>query len=54
MYGGEQGNRYVDTVLAPAAAAEGVTLRRVPVAATSDALPTSCIQTFLWHAGGSG
>ena len=39
MYGGdEQGNRYVDTVLTPAAAAEGVTLRRVPVAATADAL----------------
>ena len=39
MYGGdEQGNRYVDTVLAPAAAAEGVTLRRVPIAATADAL----------------
>ena len=28
MYGGdEQGNRYVDIVLAPAAAAEGVTLK---------------------------
>jgi len=39
MYGGdEQGNRYVDTVLAPAATAEGVTLKRIPVAATADAL----------------
>ncbi|WP_396667717.1 ABC transporter substrate-binding protein [Microbacterium sp. R86528] len=39
MWGGdEQGNNYVDTVLAPAAAAEGVTLRRVPIADTADAL----------------
>ncbi|MFC8501618.1 hypothetical protein ACFUC1_04620, partial [Pedococcus sp. NPDC057267] len=39
MWGGDpQGNRYVDTVLAPAAAKLGVTLRRVPVADTRDAL----------------
>ncbi|MFY2789194.1 ABC transporter substrate-binding protein [Rhodococcus sp. MALMAid1271] len=39
MYGGdEQGNAYVDDVLAPAAAAEGVTLRRVPVESTTDAV----------------
>lgn len=39
MYGGdEQGNAYVDSILAPAAAAEGVTLERVPVADTKDAL----------------
>ena len=39
MYGGdEQGNAYVDDVLAPAAADVGVTLRRVPVADTGDAV----------------
>ena len=39
MYGGdEQGNAYVDTSLVPAAAREGVTLERVPVADTKDAL----------------
>jgi putative spermidine/putrescine transport system substrate-binding protein len=39
MYGGEEaGNAYVDDVLAPAAAELGVTLRRVPVADTGDAL----------------
>ena len=39
MYGGdEQGNAYVDDVLAPAAAERGVTLRRVPVADTGDAV----------------
>lgn len=39
MYGGDQlGNAYVDDVLAPAAAALGVTLRRVPVADTTDAM----------------
>lgn len=39
MYGGdEQGNAYVDDVLTPAAAAEGVTLRRVPVEDTTDAV----------------
>ncbi|MGY1714631.1 ABC transporter substrate-binding protein [Geodermatophilus sp. SYSU D01106] len=39
MYGGDQqGNTYVDDVLAPAAAELGVTLRRVPVADTADAL----------------
>lgn len=39
MYGGdEQGNRYIDTVLAPAAALEGVTLNRIPVTDTKDAL----------------
>ena len=39
MYGGdERGNSYVDDVLAPAAAELGVTLRRVPVADTKDAL----------------
>lgn len=39
MYGGdEQGNAYVDNVLTPAAQAAGVTLRRVPIASTSDAV----------------
>ncbi|GAB3669337.1 ABC transporter substrate-binding protein [Nocardioides korecus] len=39
MYGGDQqGNTYVDDVLAPAAAKLGVTLRRVPVADTKDAM----------------
>ncbi len=39
MYGGdEQGNAYVDTVLTPAAKEAGVTLRRVPVADTKDAI----------------
>lgn len=39
MYGGdEQGNAYVDEVLAPAVAEAGVTLRRVPVTDTGDAL----------------
>ena len=39
MYGGdERGNSYVDDVLAPAAEKLGVTLRRVPVADTKDAM----------------
>lgn len=39
MWGGDdQGNAYVDDVLAPAAADLGVTLRRVPVADTKDAM----------------
>lgn len=39
MWGGdERGNAYVDDVLAPAAEELGVTLRRVPVADTRDAL----------------
>ncbi len=39
MYGGdEQGNTYVDDVLAPAAQQAGVTLRRVPIADTGDAI----------------
>jgi putative spermidine/putrescine transport system substrate-binding protein len=39
MWGGdERGNAYVDEVLAPAVAARGVTLRRVPIADTADAL----------------
>ena len=39
MYGGDdRGNAYVDDVLAPAAADLGVTLRRVPVADTKDAM----------------
>jgi putative spermidine/putrescine transport system substrate-binding protein len=39
MYSGDtQGNAYVDDVLTPAVAAQGVTLRRVPVADTADAL----------------
>ncbi|WP_035774935.1 ABC transporter substrate-binding protein [Arthrobacter sp. H5] len=39
MYGGdEQGNAYVDETLVPAAEEFGVTLRRVPVANTPDAL----------------
>lgn len=39
MYGGdEQGNNYIDDVLAPAVAREGVTLKRIPVTDTKDAL----------------
>lgn len=39
MYGGDdQGNAYVDDVLAPAAAEQGVTLERVPIADTADAV----------------
>lgn len=39
MWGGdEHGNAYVDDVLAPAAAALGVTVRRVPIADTADAV----------------
>ena len=39
MFGGdEQGNAYIDEILAPAAAEEGVTLNRVPVTDTKDAL----------------
>jgi len=39
MYGGdEQGNAYIDDVLAPAVAEQGVTLERVPVTDTADAL----------------
>lgn len=39
MYGGDsRGNAYVDDVLAPAARQLGVTLRRVPVADTKDAM----------------
>lgn len=39
MWGGDaQGNAYVDNVLAPAAATAGVTLERVPIADTKDAL----------------
>ncbi|WP_026531468.1 hypothetical protein, partial [Arthrobacter sp. H41] len=39
MYGGdEQGNAYVDRVLAPAAKEQGVTLRRVPITDTQDAV----------------
>ncbi len=39
MYGGDpQGNAYIDNVLAPAAAKLDVTLRRVPITDTKDAL----------------
>ena len=39
MYGGDdRGNAYVDDVLAPAAAKAGVSLRRVPVADTKEAI----------------
>ncbi|MDK3255347.1 hypothetical protein [Blastococcus capsensis] len=39
MYGGDdKGNAYVDDVLAPAAAELGVTLERVPIADTGDAV----------------
>jgi putative spermidine/putrescine transport system substrate-binding protein len=39
MYGGdEQGNAYIDSELIPAAAEAGVTLERVPIADTPDAL----------------
>ena len=39
MYGGdEQGNAYVDDVLSPAAAELGVTIERVPIADTADAV----------------
>ena len=41
MYGGdEQGNSYVDNTLTPAAAKEGVTLQRVPVADTGTPAPS--------------
>ena len=50
MYGGDQrGNAYVDDVLAPAAAELGVTLRRVPVADTKDAMRRMLAE----HAAGS-
>jgi len=39
MWGGDQkGNKYVDKILAPAAAKFGVKLRRVPIADTKDAI----------------
>lgn len=39
MFGGDpKGNAYVDDILAPAAQDQGVTLRRVPIADTPDAL----------------
>jgi putative spermidine/putrescine transport system substrate-binding protein len=39
MYGGDpQGNAYVDRILSPAVAKYGVTLKRVPIADTKDAL----------------
>lgn len=39
MWGGDdQGNAYVDDILAPAVAEQGVTLERVPIADTKDAL----------------
>lgn len=39
MYGGDdQGNAYIDDVLAPAVAEQGVTLERVPVTDTADAV----------------
>ena len=39
MYGGDRkGNSYVDEVLAPAALRRGVTVKRVPIADTADAL----------------
>ena len=39
MWGGDdQGNAYIDDVLAPAVAKQGVTLTRVPIADTKDAL----------------
>ena len=39
MYGGDDlGNSYVDKILAPAAAAQGVTIHRVPITDTADAL----------------
>ena len=41
MWGGDdQGNAYIDDVLAPAVAKQGVTLKRVPIADTKDALNT--------------
>lgn len=50
MYGGDdRGNAYVDDVLAPAAADLGVTLRRVPVADTKDAMRRLLAE----HAAGS-
>ncbi len=50
MYGGDdRGNAYVDDVLAPAAAELGVTLRRVPVADTKDAVRRILAE----HAAGS-
>ncbi|WP_407317476.1 ABC transporter substrate-binding protein [Isoptericola halotolerans] len=50
MYGGdERGNSYVDDHLTPAAAGLGVTLRRVPVADTKDAVR----RVLAEHAAGS-
>ncbi|PFG19149.1 ABC transporter substrate-binding protein [Serinibacter salmoneus] len=50
MWGGdERGNAYVDDVLAPAAADLGVTLRRVPLADTRDAIR----RVLAEHAAGS-
>ncbi|MEO5654103.1 MAG: ABC transporter substrate-binding protein [Marmoricola sp.] len=53
MYGGdERGNSYVDDVLAPAAKKLGVTLRRVPVADTKDALRRILAQKAAGKASG--
>lgn len=54
MYGGDQqGNAYVDDVLAPAAAELGVTLRRVPVADTAEALTRVLAELEAGEADGS-
>lgn len=54
MYSGDtQGNAYVDNVLTPAVAAQGVTLRRVPVADTSDALARVLAERQAGVSGGS-
>ncbi len=54
MYSGDpQGNAYVDDVLTPAVAAQGVTLRRVPVADTSDALARVLAERQAGVTGGS-
>ena len=54
MYSGDtQGNAYVDKVLTPAVAAQGVTLRRVPVADTSDALARVLAERQAGASGGT-
>lgn len=54
MWGGDQqGNAYVDNVLAPAAKKAGVTLRRVPVADTKDALNQVIAERQAGRADGS-
>jgi putative spermidine/putrescine transport system substrate-binding protein len=55
MYGGdERVNRYVDELVTPAAAAAGVTLERVPVADTADAVQRVLAERRAGRASGGG